>query len=81
MPTPITLPGSTSLSRHPVSIRVPLKVAFDLKSLHRVTETVLGRLGCPNCHSGFDLRFDWIDEFVVDEELNVDALLGGPLGH
>lgn len=76
MPTPITLPGSTS---RPVSIRVPMKVAYDLKALNRVTESILGRLGCPECHSGFDLRFDWIDEFIVDDKLNVEVLSGGML--
>ncbi len=79
MPTPIVLPDK--LSKEPglrtVYIKIPGRVAFDLKSMHRVTETILGRLGCPGCHSGFDLRFDFIDEFIVDEELNVDALEHG----
>lgn len=57
-----------------VRVTVPAKVAFDLKSIQRVTADVLGKLGCEACHSGFDIRFDVVREFVVDEKLAVKAV-------
>lgn len=74
MPNPIVIPGANSRA---ISIKIPARAAYDLKSMNRITETVLGRLGCPECHSGFDLRFEWIEDFIVDEELNVDSLTHG----
>ena len=40
-----------------VIVSVPTKVASDLKSMQKVQAEVLGRLGCPNCHSGIDILF------------------------
>ena len=57
-----------------VRVSIPAKVAFDLKSLQRVTAQVLGQLGCEACHSGFDIRFDVVRDFVVDEKLGVRAV-------
>lgn len=43
---------------HPVvTVSVPAGIANDLKVMQRVTANVLGKLGCPACHSGFDIRF------------------------
>ena len=57
-----------------VRVSIPAKVAFDLKSMQRVTAQVLGQLGCEACHSGFDIRFDVLRDFVVDEKLGVRAV-------
>lgn len=54
-----------------VRVRIPARVAFDLKSMQKVTASVLGQLGCEACHSGFDIRFDVVREFIVDEQLEV----------
>lgn len=62
-----------------VRVTVPVKVAFDLGRMQEVTESVLDRLGCPQCHSGWDIRFDMERNFVVDENLNIDSLREGPL--
>lgn len=61
-----------------VRVSIPAKVAFDLKSMQRVTAQVLGQLGCENCHSGYDIRFDVVRDFIVDEKLGVRAV--GPAG-
>ncbi|HEX2222912.1 MAG TPA: hypothetical protein VHN15_01755 [Thermoanaerobaculia bacterium] len=57
-----------------VRVSIPAKVAFDLKSIQRVTAQVLGQLGCENCHSGYDIRFDVVRDFIVDEKLGVRAV-------
>lgn len=57
-----------------VRVSIPAKVAFDLKGMQRVTAQVLGQLGCEACHSGFDIRFDVVRDFVVDEKLGVRAV-------
>jgi hypothetical protein len=66
-----------------VDILLPGRVDGDLESIERVTRDVLGRLGCPGCHSGFDLRFRILEEtmkqpaFKVDQELNVEEVKFG----
>ena len=60
-----------------VRVAVPAKVAFHLESMHKVTASVLGRLGCPACHSGWDIRFDIFRSFAVDEKLNIREAVGG----
>ena len=52
-----------------VRIRIPADVAFNLDKMHKVTTSVLGRLGCPACHSGFDIRFVVERDFVVNSKL------------
>jgi hypothetical protein len=59
-----------------VRVSVPAAIARDLKRMHVITEEVLGRLGCGQCHSGFDIRFDIEREFFV----NLDGKLMGPGG-
>ena len=56
-----------------VRVSVPASIARDLERMQGVTKEVLGRLGCPNCHSGFDIRFDIEREFFV----NLDGKVRG----
>ena len=44
-------------ARRVVYVGVPRGVDNDLDKVFRVTKSVLGKLGCDGCHSGFDLRF------------------------
>ena len=60
-----------------VRVAVPLKVAHDLVSMNKVKASILGRLGCPRCHSGWDIRFDVARAFAVDEKLNIREGLPG----
>jgi hypothetical protein len=59
------------LPERTVRVTVPAKVAYNLKSLQKVQASVLGRLGCPGCHSGFDIRFDQARSFAADEKLRI----------
>lgn len=63
--------SDTVSSGNLVRVTVPARVAYDLGSMQKVTASVLGKLGCEACHSGFDIRFDVVREFIVDEKLGV----------
>lgn len=52
-----------SMRGNVVSINVPREALFDVKSLNRIQDVVLGKLGCPTCHSGFDFRWRMRDRF------------------
>ncbi|MGY1617381.1 hypothetical protein ACI797_11645 [Geodermatophilus sp. SYSU D00691] len=60
-----------------VRVSVPPKVLGDLDAIQRVQADVLGQLGCQACCSGFDIRFDLVRQFVVDEQLNVRGPISG----
>jgi hypothetical protein len=77
VPNPKTDFKSPFAAVAPVIVRVPAKHLFDLKALRQVTESVLGQLGCPNCHSGYDIRFMAINEFIVNEKLEVQPFEHG----
>jgi hypothetical protein len=46
------------LSASTVQVSVPVAVAFDLDRFQEVQASILDRLGCPACCSGWDIRFD-----------------------
>lgn len=52
----------------PVRINVNAAMLGDLGTMQKITAEVLGRLGCPNCHSGRVLDFHHLDEFTVNPE-------------
>jgi len=58
----------------PVTVSIPDSVSRDINALTRATAVVLGKLGCPQCCSGFDILFRReLDMFAVDEKLNVQG--------
>ena len=61
-----------------VRVAVPANVAFDLDRLQEVQKSILGRLGCLACCSGWDIRWDIERNFIVDEKLNIEV--GAPIG-
>jgi hypothetical protein len=50
-----------------VYVAVPPKL--DLKGVLQITEKTLGLVGCPRCHSGFDIRFIQEQVILVDKKL------------
>jgi hypothetical protein len=58
-----------------VIVRVPAKLSLD--QAHKVVANVLGKLGCPACFSGFDIRFAHIRDLVVDAKSLEIRELGG----
>jgi hypothetical protein len=64
--------------RSRVSVYVPTRALYDLDAMQEITKSVLGKLGCPSCHSGRILDFIELDEFVAHPEtLEVRELRGG----
>ena len=69
-------------ANRPIVVSVPASVAFDLGKMEKITRDILGRFGCPECHSGWDIRYKWERNFFVDEKLQVrpvfaDSMPGG----
>ena len=62
--------------RDVVRVYVPTKVAYDLESMQKVTAQVLDRLGCGGCHSGRVIDFRTLEQFVVNEQLEVREIAG-----
>ena len=57
-----------------VHVTVPTQVFYNVDKMHEVTKSVLGRLGCLACHSGFDIRFRQEIEFVAGLDAKVRAI-------
>ncbi len=56
-----------SLNPQIVDVRVGAPMR-DLKSAQKLLANVLGKLGCPACLSGFDIRFRNRLDFVIDQQ-------------
>ncbi len=54
-----------------VQVSLPPSAYFNLDQFQRVQESILGRLGCQACCSGWDIRYDIQRQFSVDKDLNV----------
>ena len=65
------------LPERAIRVTVPAKVAFDLGAIQKVQGSILDRLGCPACCSGYDIRFDIARSYLVDEKLNIRELAEG----
>lgn len=60
-----------------VRVSIPAGLHHNLDGMHNVTKQVLGQLGCEACHSGFDIRYDIVREFIADEKGNVRTPVAG----
>lgn len=57
-----------------VTVSVPEAVTRDIAKLTKATAAVLGKLGCGQCCSGFDILFRReLDLLAIDEKLNVQG--------
>ena len=54
-----------------VRVALPREVAYDLDRFSKIQKDILGKLGCLACCSGFDIRWEFEQRFVVDAKLNV----------
>jgi hypothetical protein len=58
----------------PVTVAISYKVSRDINLLTRATASVLGKLGCGQCCSGFDILFRReLDMLAVDDNVNVQS--------
>jgi len=53
-------------ARRRVYISAPRGADTDIKRIFKITQSVLGKLGCEGCHSGFDLR--WVNDPIFNEK-------------
>ncbi len=64
-------PKSTS---NVVRVAVPASVHNNLEMIQKVQREILGKLGCLACCSGWDIRFDFQKQFVVDKNMNIKEI-------
>ena len=64
-----------------VVVQVAGDTLFDLKKFNRIQESILGRLGCGGCTSGYDISWLHISQFNVDDKLNIVDLPSAGFGH
>lgn len=83
-PQPLPPRWSAALPQDPIPVRtvtvaVPDAVTRDIKALTKATGVVLGKLGCGQCCSGFDILFRReMALLALDDKLNVQGF--GSLG-
>lgn len=65
------------LPERTVRVTLSSKIGYDLKKFQRVQASILDRLGCQACCSGWDIRYDINRTFSVDDKLNIRELVGG----
>lgn len=56
----------------PVTVVLPRKNIAKLDDVNKIVASTLGKLGCPRCFSGFDLRFRPGDLVVNPQTFEVD---------
>lgn len=61
---PFDLENDSNAAR-PVRVTVPFAALRNIDQMRMITQKVLERLGCPGCHSGFDIRFRQEEELLV----------------
>jgi hypothetical protein len=54
-----------------IRVHVARDVLHNAESMRTVVSNLLGKLGCPTCHSGFDFRFIEQSDFVVGPDLEI----------
>lgn len=69
--------GTWPTPERTVKVSIPPQVAYDLKAFQKVQASILDRLGCGACCSGWDIRYDIIRSYLVDEKLKVREAASG----
>ena len=57
-----------------VTVVLPHKGIDNIDTVHKIVASALGKLGCPACFSGFDIRFRPGDLVVNPRTFQVDAV-------
>ena len=58
-----------------VTVRLPNKLT-SIDQAHKVVASVLGKLGCPGCLSGFDIRFTQAIDIAVNPQTLEAQIVG-----
>lgn len=56
---------------NPVSAKLPGKVSYNLELVQKSVASIVDRLGCGACCSGFDIFFDQELNFLLDNDAKV----------
>lgn len=59
----------SGLKASPIKVKIPASAMYDFAKMTKITGSVLESLGCPGCHSGFDIRYDIERRLVFNEKL------------
>ena len=59
--------------QRPIKVTLPARAAFDVDVFVKVQRDIFDRLGHSACVSGFDIRWGFEDDFVVNEKLEILA--------
>ena len=51
-----------------IRVSAPLSVLSDLETFQKAQASVLEQAGCPACTSGLNLRWQALNDFLVDHE-------------
>ncbi len=68
------------LTAKAVRVSIPASVAGNLGSLKKSFASILDRLGCPACCSGFDIRMELQRELALSKSFKETARIGGWAG-
>lgn len=63
-----------------VRVSIPASIAGDLGSLKKSFASILDKLGCPACCSGFDIRMELQRELALAKGFKETARIGGWAG-
>jgi hypothetical protein len=67
-------PRMARLTDGTIRVSVPSSVMYNFEKSQLVMRNVLGLLGCPNCHSGYPILLQGIEqEFIADAAGKVRA--------
>jgi len=69
--------GTWPTPERPVKVSIPAKVAYGLKDFQEIQASILDRLGCPACCSGWDIRWDITRSFGIDDKLRIRDMVEG----
>jgi len=67
---------SKVITGNPIRVSVPAAVAFNAKEFKTSVASLMERLGCPTCFSGFDCRFQLQRDYFIDP---IDAKIVKPV--
>jgi hypothetical protein len=63
-----------------VVVSVAGDALFNLDKFFEIQKSILGRLGCGGCTSGYDISWKHLNRFHIDEKLNVVDVPGQVFG-
>jgi hypothetical protein len=66
--------GMNTFQGAPIRVTVAASVAFNPDSLKKGISGLMEKLGCGNCFSGFDCRFQLQRDYLIDPELKTQTI-------